>query len=205
MPRGLVYGFGINDVDYLVRTRVELPRINGKRSQKITWTCPYFIKWKEMLKRCYSEPHLRKHPTYIGCSVHESWRKLSDFIKWVNSQPEKDWFNKELDKDLLIEGNKLYSQNTCVFISRQLNVFIVDRSSGKHMVGVDWKENIRKFQARCRDPFLKKDDYLGVFSNELDGHLAWKAKKHEHACKFAELETDPRIIQVLTTKYLHIS
>ena len=33
----------------------------------------------------------------------------------------QDWEGKELDKDLLVPGNRLYSPETCIFISKKLN------------------------------------------------------------------------------------
>ena len=44
----LVFGWGINDVDYAVhRTEV----VNGKH--KIVWTCPYYRKWVSIIARCF--------------------------------------------------------------------------------------------------------------------------------------------------------
>jgi hypothetical protein len=59
-----VYGIGINDATYPL-TRHE--KFNGK--DRIVWTCPYYIAWKDMLRRCYSELDLKRQPTYRGCSV----------------------------------------------------------------------------------------------------------------------------------------
>ena len=49
-PRGrrstkLTYGFGVNDAPYQVK-----PIVNGKRL-----VCPYYRKWHNMLRRCYSK------------------------------------------------------------------------------------------------------------------------------------------------------
>jgi hypothetical protein len=46
----LVYGVGVNDANYNVN-KYEI--IDGK--QKLIWACPFYIKWRDMLKRCYSE------------------------------------------------------------------------------------------------------------------------------------------------------
>ena len=44
----LVFGVGINDSDYPTSKRISLPKINGERSQKLIWTCPFYAKWKDM-------------------------------------------------------------------------------------------------------------------------------------------------------------
>ena len=46
----LVYGWGVNDVDYVVQIKEELPKVNGKRKRKTIWVCPYYQKWKSILQ-----------------------------------------------------------------------------------------------------------------------------------------------------------
>ncbi len=68
-----------------------------------------------MLQRCYSESYLNKRPSYRGCSVCEEWKTFSNFMAWMKN---KNMENLELEKDILVPGNKLYSPETCVFVSR---------------------------------------------------------------------------------------
>jgi len=101
--RKLIYGIGINDSEYITDYKVD-----GKRLR-----CPYYKTWMDMLNRCYSDNYQSKHPTYIGCTVTEEWHTFSVFKEWIIS---KKWESKELDKDVLIIGNKIYSQKTCIFV-----------------------------------------------------------------------------------------
>lgn len=90
----LVHGMGFNDADYVV-----YPRINGKQIM-----CPFYSKWANMLKRCFSSKYQETHPTYIGCSVIKKWLTFSNFRSWMINQ---DWKDKVLDKDTLnIENTK---------------------------------------------------------------------------------------------------
>ena len=77
-----------------------------------------------MLQRCYSESHLVRQPTYKGCSVCEEWLTFSNFKSWMEQQ---DWEGKQLDKDLLVYKNKIYSPETCVFVSSVINSFFVEK------------------------------------------------------------------------------
>lgn len=200
----LIYGWGINDVDHVVRINEELLKINGKRKQKQIWVCPYYDDWKKLIERCFDPKLHQKRPTYKDCTICEGWKYLSNFIKWVDSQPNKDWQNCALDKDLLVYGNKHYGPDTCSYISRKLNTFILDQPRGSCMVGVTYKPNISKekpYQSRCNNPFTGKCDYLGMFPTELEAHLVWKTKKHEHACKLAECETDSMVRKALVERY----
>ncbi|WP_423172691.1 hypothetical protein, partial [Stenotrophomonas sp. CASM112] len=58
----------------------------------------------------------------------------------------------ELDKDLLIKGNKVYSENTCIFIPAEINLLLIKReaSRGEHLIGVSWCNKRKAFEARVR-------------------------------------------------------
>lgn len=165
-----VFNVGVNDVGYSVHQTTVL---NGK--QVITWSCPYYKKWYNMLRRCYDSKFLVKNPTYIGCYVDPDWLYLSNFIKWVDRQPNRNWEKCDLDKDLLVKGNKFYSENTCIFITSTLNNFIVNIS--KDVKGYYFKDG--KFYARCRNHLTKKTEHLGAFSCEVSAKSRWKSRKIE--------------------------
>lgn len=196
----LVYGWGVNDVDYPV-TRYE--EVNGKLKQ--VWTCPYYKKWIKMLERCLGAKFQEKFPTYNGCTVEEDWKYLSNFIEWVDEQPNKDWQNCDLDKDSLYSGNKHYGPETTVFVSVKVNQFIKDRGRdrGDYMIGVCYcPDNNRKvpYMSRCSDPF-GNNNHVGYYETELEAHKVWQAKKHEYACQLADLQEDERVAKALRERY----
>jgi hypothetical protein len=199
----LVYGVGVNDAEYVVTKKETISYFDGKQKRKLVWACPYYSRWTAMLSRCYSKKLQVKFPTYIGCTVHRDWLYLSNFTKWVDQQPNRDWINCNLDKDFILEGNKIYSPDTCVFINSRVNVFIIDRSAsrGNYLIGVYWNKKDKKFMAHCRDPFKINSAYVGSFDTELEAHLAWKVRKHEYSLRLADLQTDERVAEVLRTKY----
>ena len=195
----LIYGWGINDVDYDVyKTEI----VHGK--QKIVWVCPYYRKWRHILERCLDLKLQQKCPTYKFCTVCDEWRYLSNFIRWVNSQPNKGWQSCQPDKDILFEGNKCYSPETVVFISGKVNNFILDsgKSRGGYMIGVSYYPKRKKnpYLANCNNPFGGKG-YIGGFSTELEAHKAWQAKKHEYACMLADMQEDTRVAKALRERY----
>ena len=69
------------------------------------------------------------------------------------------------------------------------------------MIGVCWKAANKKFEAQCSNPFSKDRGYLGLFDNELEAHKTWQAKKHEHACRLADIQGDPRAAEALRKRY----
>lgn len=195
----LVYGWGINEVDYDVY-RYEI--VNGKR--RWVWICPYYQKWKNIIQRCFCPKEQTRNPTYKGCTITEQWKRLSEFIKWVDSQPNKDWENCQPDKDILFVGNKHYSPETVVFVSAKVNSFIIDcgKSRGKYMIGVCYSGSKNKpYMANCCNPFTGKAKKIGRYKTEIEAHLAWQAYKHEMSCLLADLQSDPRVAQALRQRY----
>ena len=202
--RKLVWGVGINDADYVVQVSeyIEERLPSGRKKQKLVWFCPYYSRWSSMLERCYSKKFHERCPTYKGCTVCSEWLTFSNFREWMVTQ---GWEDMELDKDLLLRGNKIYSPETCVFIQNKVNSFTVDRGNarGKSLIGCYWYKQNKKFLSQCCNPFTKKLEYIGYFSTELEAHLAWKKQKHLYACQLADSEyvTDERVKQILLHKY----
>lgn len=176
-----VCGVGINDADYLIH-KYEYKQVNGKNKRVQIWVCPYYLRWHDMLTRCYSSPRLR---TYSDCSVCEEWLTFSNFKDWMEKQ---NWVMREtgetlcLDKDILFIGNKVYSPKTCVFIPQSLNKLLLSRSNerGLYPIGVHWSKNANKFVAQCGAHSSKNSAYLGVYRTAGEAHRAWQKAKIEH-------------------------
>lgn len=199
-PKKLVYGVGINDAGYVTQRFETIGYVSGEQKQKLVWRCPIYQTWQHMLARCYSSKYQEKKPTYRGCTVSDTWLTFSNFKAWMEKQ---DFEGKHLDKDLLFEGNKVYSADTCVFVTPSVNTFTIDRGAarGEWMIGASWHKRDGKFQANCKNPFTKKSEHLGLFSCELEAHQAWLKRKLELAHELAAIQTDPRVAKALIDRY----
>lgn len=195
----LVHGAGVNDADYSVAEVIRFTDEGGNRVQKLVWICPFYSKWESMLRRCCSVKTKQKNPTYIDCSVCEEWLTFSEFRQWMKSQ---DYVNKHLDKDILCQGNKLYSPATCVFVDVKVNSFVIESNAirGKYMIGVSWHKTSGKFRSYCKDG-SGKQKHLGLFNTEIEAHKAWLRYKQEVALKLADEQTDPRVAKALIDRY----
>lgn len=193
--RKKLYGIGINDAEY----RVRIYEVTNGRSREV-WRCPFFRTWGAMVDRCYSPKYTAKNPSYQDCSVCNDWLSFSKFKAWMETQ---DWKGKQLDKDILVPGNKVYSPETCVFVPGDLNSFLVAREAarGRYPLGVYFEPHRNKFRARCDNPFTRESDHLGRFSTPEEAHEAWRQRKHELACQYADMQTDPRIAEALRTRF----
>lgn len=188
--RNLSFGVGLNDSQYLTEFKS-----NGKRV-----SCPFYAKWQNMLKRCYSKSYQKRQPTYKGCSVCEEWLTFSNFKAWMIKQ---DWKGKVLDKDLLVKGNKVYSPDYCVFVSNKINNLILDSNSrrGNYAKGVCFR--FGKFQSWCG--LDGKSKHLGSFNTEKEASEAYRSFKAKLIYSIAIDQKEPlksaliRISDLITT------
>lgn len=179
---GLVCGVGVNDADYDVMMYVD-----GKRVK-----CPYYKTWTSMITRCYSDNYHNIRSTYKDCTVCDEWLVFSNFKKWMEQQV---WNGKSLDKDIIVEGNCVYSPSTCAFVSYRANAFV--RKGKQHSnlpIGVSMQGS--KYKAQCMS-----GGYLGLFSNPELAHNAWLRKKRELAIELARSESDKRVSSALLKRY----
>ena len=193
-----IYGVGINNADYAIKKYEELPRINGKQNQKVIWRCPFYTKWMSMLKRCYSENYKDKRPTYKDCSVCTEWLTFSNFKSWMEQQ---DWEGKELDKDLLVYKNKVYSPETCCFVTREINLFLTKSSNsrGLYPLGVSRMVKQKDHPLVKAKPFESRvskggvSNFLGYYETPEQAHRAWQKAKINQALDYCSEICDIRI------------
>lgn len=98
-----------------------------------------YSKWIKMFQRCYGGEEIKGNKTYIGCMVDPRWHCFQDFGDWFeekfNPETMKGW---NLDKDIKLKGNKIYSPETCCLIPQRINKLFTRRQNkrGKYPIGV---------------------------------------------------------------------
>ena len=159
-----VHGVGITGAKYPIR-------VNGVKTKE-------YVLWCDMLKRCYSDSYKKQRPTYEGCEVSDNFKCYEYFYGWCHSQigfGNEGW---QLDKDLLVKGNKVYSEHSCVFIPKDINLLLTKctASRGNHLIGVYWSKTANAFVARVSRN-KGKSEHLGLFNTELEAFNAYKKAK----------------------------
>ena len=159
-----VHGVGIVGTKYPIR-------VNGVITKE-------YILWKTMLQRCYSDTSKKKSPTCEGCEVSDKFKSYEYFYGWCYKQVGFSNQGWHLDKDLLIKGNKVYSEGTCVFIPAEINSLLVksDKKRGKHLIGVYWCKKGKAFKAQVSRN-KGESEHLGSFKTELEAFKAYKIAK----------------------------
>ena len=176
-------------------------RINGRNTKE-------YMLWCSMLKRCYSDTCKKKQPIYEGCEVSENFKSYEYFYEWCHNQigfGVKGW---HLDKDLLIKGNKVYSETTCVFIPAEVNTLLVksDKIRGNHPIGVYWRNTKKAFVAQVNKG-KGKQEYLGSFNTEIEAFNAYKGIKENYLKELANKwkgEIDGRAYEALMSYEVEI-
>ena len=190
-----VFGVGVLGAKYSTR-------VNGVRTKQ-------YGLWVNMLKRCYNESLHLKHPTYKDCEVSENFKSYEYFYEWCNKQIG---FNNEgwhLDKDLLIKGNKVYSENSCVFIPSEINTVLIkcDKIRGKHPIGVHYHKRDEAFVAQVSKN-KGNSEHLGYFKTELEAFNAYKTAKEIYIKELANKwkgQIDERAYQALINYVVEIT
>lgn len=135
--------------------------------------------WVGMLQRCYSDYQKDgRNSTYAECTVSDNFKNFQYFAEWCNSQIGFNCKDYHLDKDLLIKGNKVYSEDTCVFVPKELNMLFNKKKKqrGSYPIGVSFHKRDRHYAAtvsvgkgRCK--------LIGQFDSPDEAYIAYKLEK----------------------------
>ena len=190
-----VFGVGILGTKYP-------SRVNGVHTKE-------YILWADMLRRCYSDAYKKKKPTYIGCEVSNNFKSYEYFYEWCNKQigfSNQGW---HLDKDLLTKGNKVYNEDSCVFIPNDINLLLTKREAlrGEHLIGVCWHNASKAFVAQVGKS-KGRSEWLGCFNTELEAFNVYKVAKESFVKEQAEKwqsQIDPRAYEALMNYQVEIT
>ena len=147
------------------------PTISGRNTKEYTL-------WVGMLQRCYSATYQKRQPTYEGCEASDKFKSYEYFYEWCHKQVGFGESGFQLDKDLLVKGNKVYSEDSCVFIPSEINTVLIKStaSRGEYLIGVYWHKTNKAFAAQVSKSKGKRER-LGFFNTELEAFNAYKEAK----------------------------
>ena len=156
--------------------------------------------WFGMLNRCYSTKPREQNRTYSGCVVSENFKYFPYFKDWCSKQigfANKGW---DLDKDILVKGNKIYSEDTCCFVPNEINKLFTKSNTarGELPIGVCFHKTTKKYEAQITTN--SKRLYLGVFNTQEEAFYTYKQAKELHIKEVANKwkdQIDPRVYNAL--------
>ena len=146
--------------------------------------------WNDMLTRCYANRN--DMPTYKGCEVSNSWKHASNFYNDIRKLSNYEMIFKgyQLDKDILVKGNKIYECGKCCIVPKDINNVLVksDNIRGELPIGVRFHKGLNKYTAQIS--CFGKQVYLGSYSNTTDAFTAYKVAKEAYIRELADKYCD---------------
>lgn len=164
LPPAKVYGVGYNSAK----------RGTGFLAKTPEGILREYDHWRRMLQRSYDPKWKTLHPTYGDCSVSPEWWDYQNFAKWYHKN-EYRIEGADLDKDLLLVGNKEYCPELCVFIPEELNKAITIRGNVSR-----WHRRDLVYETYCCGVYLGRSD------NPLTYAEKWVEFKIRHINQLAD-------------------
>lgn len=162
--RNLVYGVGINDYVGSISS-------HGVHMKS-------YKNWVRVLERCYDTKYKKKNPSYNDVVICDEWIKFSNFKAWFDNNYVDGY---EIDKDILVQGNKVYSPDTCCFVPRRINTLLLNkqRTNTSGIIGVYKRGNIYSASLQMEG----RRTYIGCFKTAEEASAAYVEVKSKYAIK----------------------
>lgn len=149
--------------------------------------------WHQMLIRCSSDEH--KFRNYFDKEIVDEWLCFQVFAPWAESQVGFDKLKPkwQLDKDILVQGNKIYGPDTCCFIPHRINSLVI-KSNPEGF----WSEKDNRWYFSYREYDSTK--VRKGFINQEDGFAWYTVNKERVVKEVADLyknELDSRVYEAL--------
>ena len=137
-----------------------------------------YLRWHDMINRCYNERFHGKQPQYKGCTVCEEWLNYSNFKVWYD-QNKIVGMKLDLDKDILFKGNKEYSPATVSFVPHEINTLFLNgkKNRGDLPIGVNFDTSKGKYRAQMA--YMGQTKKLGTFDSVESAFARYKKYKED--------------------------
>lgn len=140
---------------------------------------PIYRKWRNMIQRCYYNKIHEYKPYYASCTVCEEWLNYANFEVWYNEN-YIDGKKFDLDKDILVQGNTEYAQDTCALVSHYVNTVFEDRGIKNNIV-----ENSQTGKFDTSMTLLGKRTEIGSFDTKEIAQKELFEHKKNYIVQFA--------------------
>lgn len=138
--------------------------------------------WAKMMQRAYCEKYKTEHPTYENVTVCDEWLNYQNFADWCVNRKQYGKLKFNLDKDIILRGNKIYAPERCSLVPQRINKLLVTKNLVEPVVPLGVKiirdkisKEITGYTAACADD--GKDVYFGYYKNIHNAFHAYKKGK----------------------------
>jgi hypothetical protein len=160
--------------------------------------------WNGIKSRCSNTvADVRKLPLrYQNVTISDEFKDFDKFFNWVIGQKGFGVKGFQIDKDILVKGNTVYSPATCCFVPNKINGLMIRCSRGRSgkrggvPIGVSVASG--KYHAQMMVDRVKVG--LGYYNTVEEAFNAYKVAKEQNIKRMAELykdQLDPRAYEAL--------
>lgn len=142
----------------------------------------WYKAWLNMTRRGLRyRPGKSDNRAYENVTIGYRWLKASNFKKWYNDniykiKSDQEIDRLELDKDIRVPGNKVYSEDTCLIVPSRINKFFV---STYKLIKVYTMKRGGRFNTTIK-PFEVNGVAVNIVSNSsFELALMWAAEKNK--------------------------
>lgn len=154
-------------------------------------------RYENIYSRCYRKCYKKDHPAYDGVTMCDEWKDDKDsFYSWFKENYyEVGEEQMDVDKDILVKGNMVYSPDTCIIVPHSINGLIaqlaepkLNPDTGTYGIVLSWADGMTNKR-------YKVD--LGEFDTPEE------AKQRYAECKTSLIRTKARVYKELISEKLY--
>ena len=143
--------------------------------------------WRSIIHRVHCTSYTSEHPTYRDCSIHSSWLLFSNFLSWFENIENGYQKELQLDKDILVKGNKEYAPDKCCFVPQEINKLFTKRDNYRGDLPIGVSKNQRSGKPfRTTITMHGKSKVIGYYNTPEEAFQAYKIAKEQYIKELAE-------------------
>ena len=152
----------------------------------------YYEDWHSILQRGFDEKYKNKRPTYKDVTINPELYNFQNFAEWWhNNYYEIEGEMMDIDKDIIVKGNKEYRFDRMIFVPHRINSLFVknDAKRGNYPLGVSYSKQTNTYRAKCS--ILNKEGkriikHIGCYNSPEEAFLAYKEFKEQYIKQVAD-------------------
>ena len=130
--------------------------------------------WSHIIDRCSDFNKInKKRPHYLDVTICKEWLTYDNFKKWFENPENGYREGYQIDKDILVNNNKIYSPETCCFVPQEINLIVRKEYKNNKYTGV-----IKNGSCYLSVISFRGTRYIiGKYKNKQDAFIAYKNAK----------------------------
>jgi hypothetical protein len=158
-------------------------------------------RWYGIKERC--NPASKR---YNNCTLGKEWEKFENFEKWYYENYYSIEEPLEVDKDLLVKGNRMYSPDTCLLLPRFINTLITKtRSYSLLPIGVKYNMGGKfKYVSTIKVAYQTHTKRSNYITECFDFYKEMKEKEVKMTAEYYKDKFPPKVYNALINYNIEI-